>query len=177
MSRRGFTMIEVVVSLAVFGVFLMILTTLSLEMRTVEKRYPVDYMQNPQVMTVLARLRRDVLDAFRANPYPDGSPDGKYVQSNKVLIIDTMVGTPDDPAAFSGKQTVVWDFTTPGEVHRISYNVGVKTEWVARGLPSDFDATIDAVETPGHPYGVRITAKDSKGHLSIDQYLQPRSHD
>ncbi len=169
MSRRGFTMIEVVVSLAVFGVFLMILTTLSLEMRTVEKRYPVDFMQNPQVMTVMARLRRDVLDAFGPNPYPTSSPDGKYTQSNKTLIIDSMVG--------GGVQRVVWDFSKPGEVHRISYNVGVKTEWIARGLPSDFDATIDAVEMPGHPYGVEITAKDSKGLLSIDQYLQPRAHD
>jgi prepilin-type N-terminal cleavage/methylation domain-containing protein len=168
-SRRGFTLLEVVVALAVFGVFLMILTTLSLEMRTNEKRYPVNFMEHPQVMTVLARMRRDVLDAFGADPYPTSSPDGKYTQSNKTLIVDTMVS--------GGLQRVVWDFTRPGEVHRISYNVGVKTEWVARGLPPDFEANIDAVELASHPYGVRITAADSKGRLSVDQYLQPRVHE
>lgn len=169
MSRRGFTLLEVVVTLAVFGVFLMIMTTLSLELRKTEKRYPVNFMEHPQVMTVLARMRRDVLDAFGADPYPTESPDGKYAQSNKTLIVDTMVS--------GGVQRVVWDFTHAGEVHRISYNVGVKTEWVARGLPDDFNANIDAVEVPGHPFGVRITAADGKGRLSIDQYLQPRAHE
>jgi len=166
--RRGFTLLEVVVTLAVFGVFLMILTTLSLEMRKAEKRYPVNFMAHPQVVTVLARMRRDVLDAFGPNPYPDPSPDGMYKQTNKTLIIQTMVG--------GGSQTVVWDFSRPGEVHRISFNVGVKTEWVARGLPSDFNATIDSIDEPGHPFGVRITAVDEKGRLAIDQYLLPRAH-
>jgi hypothetical protein len=125
-------------------------------------------MKHPQILTVLSRLRRDVLDAFGANPYPGSAGNGKYTQSPKMLIVDTMVS--------GGVQTVVWDFTKSGEVHRISYNVGIATEWVARGLPSDFAASIDAVETPGHPFGVRIMALDSKGFLSIDQYLQPRVH-
>lgn len=168
MRRRGFTLIEIVVTLAVFGTFLFIIANLSWEMRAAAKRYPVNFMRNPQVASVLSRLRRDVLDAFGMNPYPGSSPDGAYSQSNKTLIIQTMVN--------GGSQTVVWDFSRPGEVHRISWNVGIKTEWVARGLPSDFAANIDAVEVAGHPYGVRITASDSNGRLAIDQYLQPRAH-
>ncbi len=168
MNHRGYTLLEVVVTLAIFGMFLMMLATLSSEMRREDKRYPVNFMQHPQIVTVLSRLRRDVFDAFGANPYPGSAGAGKYTQSPKMLIVDTMVG--------GGVQTVVWDFTRSGEVHRISYNVGVSTEWVARGLPADFGASIDAVEVPGHPFGVRIMAMDSKGHLSIDQYLQPRVH-
>lgn len=162
MRRNGFTLIELVIAMAIFGMFLIMLATLSTEMRGQEKRYPVNFMSHPQIMTVLARLRRDVLDAFGQNPYDN------YPQSSQTLTFDTIVG--------GGVQKVTWDFSKPGEVHRISYNVGIATEWVARGLPPDFVATIDAVEIPGHPFGVHITAIDSKGRLSIDQYLQPRVH-
>lgn len=167
--QRGFTLMELVITMAIFGVFLMIVASLTLEMRGQEKRYPVNFMQHPQVIAVLTRLRRDVLDGFGSDPYPDNAGGGKYVQSPKVLIVQTIVG--------GGAQTVVWDFSKPGEVHRISYNVGLPTEWVARGLPPEFAANIDAVETPGHPYGVRITAIDSNHRLAIDQYLQPRAHE
>jgi prepilin-type N-terminal cleavage/methylation domain-containing protein len=164
--RNGFTLLEVAITMAIFGIFLMMLVTLSSEMRGQEKRYPVNFMSHPQILTVLSRLRRDVLDAHGLDPY-QGKPPG-YQQTPKTLIIDTLVG--------GGVQTVIWDFSKPGEVHRISYNVGVPTEWVARGLPPDFAANFDAVTTPGHPFGVRITAVDAKGRLSIDQYLQPRVH-
>ncbi|HSP15435.1 MAG TPA: type II secretion system protein [Thermoanaerobaculia bacterium] len=167
--RRGYSLLEVVVTMAIFGVFLLIITTLTLEMRTNEKRHPVNFMQHPQIVSLLSRLRRDVLDAYGGDPYRNKSPDGKYTMSDKVLIFETLVSG-------GGSQTVVWDFSTAGEVHRVSYNVGISTEWVARGLPPDFVAKIDAIEVPGHPYGVRITAVDKKGNLAIDQYLQPRAH-
>lgn len=167
--QHGFTLLEVVITMAIFGTFLMIVGALTLEMRYNEKRYPVNYMQHPQVVAVLMRMRRDVLDAFGTNPYLDSAGNGRYNQSPRTLIIQTIVA--------GGTQTVVWDFSKRGEVRRIAYNVGIPTEWVARGLPPDFGATIDAVETPGHPYGVRITAVDSRNRLAIDQYMQPRSHE
>lgn len=168
--QRGFTLMELVVTMAIFGVFLMIVAALTLEMRGQEKRYPVNFMQHPQVVSVLARLRRDVEDAFGQDPYPPSAGVAKYQQSHKVLIVQTIV-------VGGGAQTVVWDFSNSGEVHRISYNVGVPTEWIARGLPREFSADIDAVVTPGHPFGVRITAIDKSHRLAIDQYLQPRAHD
>ncbi len=169
MRQRGYSLLEVVVTMAIFGVFLMILTTMSLEMRTNEKRYPVNFMQHPQVITVLSRLRRDVLDMPGKEPYRDYSPDHKYKMAPKVLIFETLVS--------GGSQVVVWDFSTPGEVHRVSYNVGVKTEWVARGLPPDFSAEIGDIPQEGRADGVRIKAFDQKGKLAIDQYLLPRAHE
>jgi prepilin-type N-terminal cleavage/methylation domain-containing protein len=169
-NERGYSMMEIVVVLAIFGVFLLILVIVTAEMNNYEKKMPVNFMAHPQVISVLSRMRRDVLDAFGANPYPPAYPPGKdtYKQAPKTLIVTTLVG--------AGLQTVVWDFSTAGEVKRISYNVGVPTEWVARGLPDDFAATFDAVETPGRPYGVRVQAFDKKGMLSVDEYFQPRVH-
>ena len=75
--QRGFTLMEVVVTMAIFGVFLMIVGALTLEMRGNEKRYPVNFMQHPQVIAVLSRLKRDVQDSFGSNPYPDSAGEGK----------------------------------------------------------------------------------------------------
>ena len=61
---RGFTLLEVVVTTALFGVFLFIIVTLTSEMRRNEKKWPVDFFSNPEVGSVLARIRRDVNDCI-----------------------------------------------------------------------------------------------------------------
>ena len=55
-------MIEVVVTLAIFGTFLAIIVVLTAEMRKNEQRHPINYMAHPEVSAVMARLRKDVLD-------------------------------------------------------------------------------------------------------------------
>ncbi len=170
---RGYTLIEVTVLVAVFGVFLMIFFMLTAEMRGWEKRLPVNFMKHPQVGAVMSRLRRDVLDAYI--PFGSSTPYrkrlGTFEMSRNVLIIETLqtVGT---------AETVVWDFREPGVVQRHSYIAETKQDtWTARGLPRTFDVEIDAVRViTGRPWGVRITAKDEKGRLAIDQILQPRTH-
>ena len=164
----GYTLLEVVVAMAVFGIFLFILAQLTTEMRSHEKRLPVNMHKNPMVISVLARLRRDVLDGLGRDPYRN-EHDG-YVSSPKVLILETVNTS-------GGSEMVVWDFRTPGEVRRRAYNVGNATEWVARGLPLDFSQLeIDAVKTgSGAAWATRIVAKDRKGQLAIDTILQPRA--
>ncbi|HEX6085487.1 MAG TPA: prepilin-type N-terminal cleavage/methylation domain-containing protein [Thermoanaerobaculia bacterium] len=166
--QRGYTLLEIVVAMAVFGVFLMILAQLTTEMRSHEKRLPVNMHKHPMVISVLTRLRRDVLDGYGVRPYKN-EHDG-YVSSPKVLIIETVNNS-------GGSETVVWDFRTPGEVRRRAYNVGNANEWVARGLPLDFSQLeIDAVKTgSGAAWATRIIAKDKKGQLAIDTILQPRA--
>ena len=62
-GRRGFTLMEVVVTLAVFGMFLVIIVILTAEMRRNETRYPINYMAHPEVEAVMSRMRKDILDA------------------------------------------------------------------------------------------------------------------
>ena len=171
--ERGYSLLEITVMLAVFGAVLAIFFVLTAEMRKWEKRLPVNYMRHPQVNAVLARLRKDVLDAnIATGPYLDFSPAGDFTSNEKTLIVSTIleVGT---------LQTVVWDFSQPGIVQRHAYTTGLKTNvWTARGIPLEFskEVGISAVEFENRPYGVRIRAVDGKGKVSIDQILQPRSH-
>src|SRR5688572_7906558 len=104
---------EVVVTVVIFGIFLLMLTTMTLEMRRMENKYPVNFLKHPQMIAVMTRLQRDVYDAFGPNNSPYPPSFGAYTQSNKMLIVRTMVD--------GGLQTVVWDFTIPGEVHRRSF--------------------------------------------------------
>lgn len=163
-SSAGYTLLEIVVAMAIFGMFLAVLAQLTAEMRLHEKRLPVNMHRHPQVIAVLARMRRDVMDSVRYQKTHDG-----YVSSPNVLIVDTIVN--------GYQQTVVWDFRTPGEVRRRAYQVGVAQEWVARGLPSTFsDLKIEPVKTsPDSPWAARIKANDEKGRLAIDTILQPRA--
>lgn len=169
-ASRGFTLLEIVISMAVFGIFLMIAFTLTSEMRDWEKRMPVNFMKHPQVLNVMTRLRRDVLDLQvpLTGPIYLNEHDG-YENGKQVLIIRTQLPT--------GLQTVVWDFREAGTVKRIPYNVGVKGDpWIARGMPEGFELVFDLAEFPNRPYGVRVIAKDSNGKIAIDQIFQPRTY-
>lgn len=170
--QRGYTLLEVVVSMAIFGTFLAIAFGLTAEMRRWEKRLPVNFMRNPQIISVVARMRRDVQDvALSGNtPLYLATHDG-YAMGPKTLILQTGLET--------GSQIIVWDLSESGVVRRVSYNVGVKSVWTARGVPPEFTAgtLMEAVEFPGRPYGVRLIAKDSNGLVSIDQILQPRAYE
>ncbi len=164
--QRGYTLIEVVYVLAIFGIFLWTLTTMTEELRRQEQRYPVDFMKHPQIAAVMSRLRRDVIDAFRDNPYPGSY--SSYTQSDKTLIIYSILGS-----GFG--QTIVWDFRTAGEARRTAYSAGMLvSNWMARGVPQ---FQISTFEIPNRPYAVRVRARDRKGRLAIDQIFQPRGHD
>lgn len=162
--ERGFTLLETVVAMAVFGVFLAILFTLTSEMRGYEKRMPISLQKHPQIMAVISRLRRDVQDGFGRNPYLPNH--NEYKSSEKVLILEIV--------ANGGKQTVVWDFRTPGEARRRAYNVGLAADWVARGLPMQFTVGAETTE-PSAGWATRITAKDQQGRIAIDTIVQPRA--
>ena len=82
---RGYTMMEIVVTLAVFGVFLFIIVTLTAEMRRNEKKWPVNFFAHPEVGSVLARMRRDIYDSTAR---PDNFET--YNSSPMTLIVYTI---------------------------------------------------------------------------------------
>ena len=163
--QRGYTLLEVLVAMIVFGVVLALVFQLTAEMRYWEKRLPVNMYKHPQVIAVLARLRRDVQDSTKYENEFDG-----YTSSKEVLIVET-VNTK------GGVDKVIWDFRTPREVHRREYSAGAFAgDWVARGVPASF--TIEALKTNASAaWAARVTALDAKGRLAIDTILQPRAEE
>jgi hypothetical protein len=152
---------EIVVTLALFGVFLFIIVSLTAEMRRNEKRWPVDFLANPEVGGVLSRIRRDVYDSISL---PQNFQT--FDASATMLIVYTI--NQDGTA-----ETVVWDFGTPGEVHRKAFKAAqLSSEWVTRGVPA-FLTTSETVS--GHD-AVRIHAIDKGGKLAIDEIIVPRPH-
>lgn len=167
--ERGTTLLELTIGMAIFGMFLTVLFLLTAEMHFYEKRLPLNMHKHPQVISVLARMRRDVLDAHGKSPYRD-QHDG-YVASGKVLILETI-----SPAG--GAETVIWDFRTAGEVRRRAYVASLASDqWVARGLPLQFSTLqVDAIKTAGDAaWATHIQATDEKGRIVIDAILQPRA--
>lgn len=161
----GWTLMEIVVVLAIFGIFLWIIVVLTADMRAWQKRMPVNFMTHPQISAVISRLRKDVQDA--AGPYYRDSY-GNYTMSPKTLIVYTL------QSAGTG-ETVVWDFSTDGEVTRRAFTdiSGATRTWSAHGTPT---FTITNFPIAGHPDSVRIKAYDQDGKLAIDQVFQPRPH-
>lgn len=162
-GARGFTLMEVVVSTAIFGVILFILVTLTGEMRRNEKKWPINFFSHPEVGGVLARMRRDIDDS---TSFPDNFQT--YNQSPTTLIVYTI--NQDGTA-----ETVVWDFARPGEVHRKAFTATLlSSEWIAREVPI-FLCTLEPL-SPSDEQSVHIQAIDNLGKLAIDQIFVPRPH-
>jgi prepilin-type N-terminal cleavage/methylation domain-containing protein len=161
-DARGYTMLEIAVTLALFGVFLFIIVTMTAEMRRNEKKWPINFFVHPEVGSVLARMRRDIYDST-------ARPDNFETFSSSPLTLIVYTINNDGTA-----ETVVWDFTTPGEVHRKAFTATLlSSEWMARGLPL-FTATTEAM--PSGQDAIRIQAMDKEHKLAIDELIVPRPH-
>ena len=160
---RGYSLIEISVTLALFGIFLFIIVTLTAEMRRNEKRWPINFMAHPDISAVVSRIRRDVYDS----KYLPGSWQ-TFSQTPQTPIIYTIT-----PAGFG--ETIVWDFRTPGQVTRHAWTANQQQgDWTAHGTPT---FTGDKYDAPNGQTGIRVIAIDDKGKLAIDQILIPRPHD
>jgi prepilin-type N-terminal cleavage/methylation domain-containing protein len=160
---RGYTMLEIVITLALFGVFLFIIVTMTAEMRRNEKKWPVNFFTHPETGSVLARMRRDIYDSTLR-------PDDFETYSNSSPLTLIVYTINSDGTA----ETVVWDFTTPGEVHRKAFKATLlSSEWMARGLPM-FTKTMQ--QMPSGQDAIRIQAMDKEQKLAIDELIVPRPH-
>jgi prepilin-type N-terminal cleavage/methylation domain-containing protein len=160
--ERGFTLIEMLVALAIFGLFIAVIGILTHEMYFVQKKWPINYMTHPEVGGVVARVRRDVLDSL----YYPAEFEG-YTQTKRTLVI-YVVG--QDGFA----KTVIYDFRGGSEVKRLEYkSKQLESTWVAHAVPS---FQVDAYTLDTGQDAVRLTAKDPEGKLAIDQIFVPRAH-
>ena len=161
--ERGFSLMEAVIAMALFTVFLFILVTLTAEMRRNEKKWPVNFFSHPEVGSVLARIRRDVYDSTTLL-----DNFSTFTSSDTMLIVYTI--NQDRTSA----ETVVWDFSIPGEVHRRAYRATqLSSQWMARSVPA-FTWSKDSM--PGGQDAVRVRAVDKEGKLAIDEIYVPRPH-
>lgn len=159
---RGYSLMEITVTLALFGVFLFIIVTLTAEMRRNEKKWPVNFLTHPDVSAALSRMRRDVYDA---KYFPDAWQT--YSQTGQTPIIYLVTAT--------GAETIVWDLRTPGQVTRHAWIANLpQADWTAQATPT---FTAEQYEAPNGETGLHVTAVDDKGKLAIDQILIQRPHD
>ena len=160
--ERGFSLLEMVVAVAIFGLFIAVIGILTYEMYFVQKKWPVNYMSHPEVGGVVARVRRDVLDSL----YYPAEFQG-FTQTNRTLIV-YVVG--QDGFA----KTIVYDFRAATDVRRLEYNSKqLESTWVAHAMPA-FQVNAYTLETGQD--AVRLTATDPGGKLAIDQIFVPRPH-
>ena len=154
-------------AMAIFGFLLFVILSLTMELTNYERKLRINFFRHPQIIAVIARMRRDVIDAFGDDPY-NVSVDG-YKNADKTLVLETLRDV-------GGTQIVVWDFSTPGVIVRRAYNVGGVTTWRARGVPPEFAAGIGikGAENKNGAPGVRVVALDTRGQVAIDQTFFPR---
>ena len=158
---KGFSLVEMVAAVAVFGIFLMVLVGMQGEFLRHDREVRVALFTHPSPLAVLARLRRDVLDS---RGYPESA--GSWAQTKETLLLDMRM---DDGTA----RVVVWDFRERSIARRIELENGEQVAaWEARAVPP---YRIESWDAPDGRIGVLITAKDKNDNVVVDQIVTPRA--
>lgn len=152
--RRGASLLELVVAMAVLGVFLLVLAGVASEYRRADRAIRFAWSVHPDDMAVLARMRRDVLDS---RGYPEQF-NGR-TQAPDYLILEAGAGG-----------TVTWELGSE-RVTRTAWKGGaVEGQWVANATRR-FE--VDAWELPDGATAVRLIGRAGKG-VVVDRIFTPR---
>jgi len=158
-QSRGFSLVEMTVALAIFGVLILVLAALEYELFRVDRAVQLDSFSHPEPAAVLARFRSDVLSCT-------GRPDSSGVWSQGPTTLLLTIQRND------GAETVIWDFSERKTAKRIVVrNSLVVSQWSAAGVPS---YRIGTWMLDGGQQAVRLTGVDEKGGIVVDQIYAPR---
>lgn len=152
---HGSSLVELVVAMAVFGVFLLILTSLAGEYRRLDRQVQFSWFLHPDDMAVATRVRRDVLDS---RGYPDSF--GTDAQSPTTLLLHQ-----------AGARTIIWRFEDDA-VRREEWKGAVPVgTWSARAT-RQFE--IAAWGAPDGATGVHLIGRSDEGRIVVDRFFAPR---
>lgn len=157
MRARGFSLIEVIISLAILSVVVLIIV--GIERGTLNLLRETDPAQTSlsDLDPVLARFGRDVMDA--AGYWPNNRPIDGYTQSTTTLIL-RLPDAADD-------EVVVWNFGEES-VERITYTGTSRgSEWSWNGRAQWRIGSFDGA-------WVRLQASVSD-RLMVDRIWRPRA--
>lgn len=159
-GSRGFSLVELSVTVAIFGVFLLILAGLASQMARFDRTFRIELMTHPQTIAVLSRVGRDVRSSVG---YP-GSHAG-FDQSPITLLLKL-------PGGELGAETVIYDFSREGEVRRLAFRgEAALPVWSARGTGS---WEVSSFEMPDERVAVRLRGRDREGRTVVDRIYQPQ---
>jgi len=159
-GTRGFTLVEMVVALAVFGVLILIMAVLEHHLAQVERRVKLDWFTHPELLAVVSRVRSDILESERVM-----ESFGEWSEDASTLIL-SMGGEG------SGRRVVVYDFSESGLARRYEFSgSSLDSTWTANGVPR-FE--VGAYQFGSTGSGVALRALDQEGRLVIDRIFAPR---
>jgi prepilin-type N-terminal cleavage/methylation domain-containing protein len=158
---RGFSLIEIVVALTIFGVVILMFVMLEAEYFRFDRKARLEFFAHPENRAVMTRLRNDVLDSAS---YPFSF--STWTQSPQTLILEM----PSEEGR--GPLRVVWDFSEEGHVRRREFESASETSsWLARGTPR---YEISGTGMPDGDVALRLKGFDSRGRLVVDQIVARR---
>lgn len=154
----GFTVLEVIVTLAIVAILLAIVAQVHLEYIRFDRAATKSLFRHPQLSAVTARVRNDVLSTAA---YPIEFRD--WEQSSQTLIV-RLDGSPP--------RTAVWEFSE-GSATRHLFEPGEQVSvWRAGGVPL---FTVSAVELDqDRRVATRLVATAENGKVIFDGIFQPR---
>lgn len=172
--QRGFSLVELIVTIAIMGFLIFMLVALQRELVTFDRKLKVDLFSQPNTSAVLHRVRRDVLNAVQYHPE---EPYADYEWSQTTMLLDY----PLDRARGATKSyVVVWDFSEPETAKRIELvDEKIVSEW-STASGARYELNYDyRICSPGFPpvcsgpQFIRLLGYDSKGGLVVDEKVAP----